>query len=326
MEELISRALKGQVSEAEAAKLRDWRSASEANESRYQEVAWLVGVAQDALLHAPAPQAPDALSLVSRASRRAWHFEARPALWARKGVRWGAGLAVAAAAAIAWLVFSPIMRHDDSFQFGAGEFVTGPSETATVVLGDGTVVRLAPDSRIRIPGVEGSREIFLTGTAYFSVVEMPDYPFRVRTQAGEAVVLGTRFELRSENEDLRLVVLEGSVAFGAAGTPVVVKAGEMSRVSRGTTSAPVKVADVGSMVPWLRRFIVFQSTPLKDAVAELEREYDIDIEVRDSSLAEETLTGWHADRDFSDVLATVCEVLQASCTVQEGTATIDKKP
>ena len=326
MDELISRSLKSQTSPEEEERLRAWRESDPANEARQADIAWLMRASDDLLEHTSAPPPPSAEGLVQRAAPRWGRGERTRGGWRRPAARWGGGLALLAAAMLAWFVLLPAVRRGPSVQFGAGEFATGPGETGTLVLGDGSVVRLAPNSRLSVPGVRGSRELFLSGTAYFSVVRMPDAPFRVRTDAGDAVVLGTRFELRTREDDLRLVVLEGAVSLGARGEPVVVRAGEMSRVSQGTASPAVKVADVGAMVSWLRRFIVFQDTPLREAAVELEHEYGVRIEVTDSALAQQTLTGWYADKELDDVLTLVCGVLQARCTVQDSVVTIDRGP
>jgi transmembrane sensor len=164
--------------------------------------------------------------------------------------------------------------------------------------------------------------VMLNGQAYFAVAPMPGQPFRVRTRAGEAVALGTRFEVRVVDAELRLIVLEGRVALDAGGRQVEVGAGEMSMVTDGTTTAPVKVENLEPLVAWLKQFIVFQNTPLFEAARELERAYGVRVVVTDSVLGRETITGWYADRTLEDVLMIVCGVLQARCTIGDGTAVI----
>jgi transmembrane sensor len=118
------------------------------------------------------------------------------------------------------------------------------------------------------------------------------------------------------------VVLEGRVALGSGGKQVEVRAGEVSRISRGTTTAPVRVGNVEPLVPWLDRFIVFQATPLGEVARELEATYDVKVEVTDSALAQQTVTGWYADKTFPEVFSIVCEVLQAECSIRDGVARV----
>jgi transmembrane sensor len=321
MDELIFRSLKGRTTPAEESSIRAWRSASAENEAYYQQLALLLEEAEAVLSAEAVPPAPPLSALIrgEDAPRQAKPLR----IPVRGRWLWGGVVGAAAAAVLVLLILHvPQRAAPSSFSLQAGEFVTGASETATAVLSDGTVVRLAPGSRLRIPGAAGTREVVLDGQAYFAVTELPGHPFRVRTRAGGARVLGTRFEVRVLNDELRLIVLEGRVALDAGGGEVEVGAGEMSLVTGGTTTAPIKVDNLEPLMGWLQRFIVFQATPLHEAARELEREYGVPVVVTDSLLARETITGWYADRAFEEVLMIVCAVMRARCSIKNGTAII----
>jgi transmembrane sensor len=322
MDELISRSIEGRTAEPDEARLLAWRRASRESEAHYQEVRRLLRAVESAMAAEPVPPPPSVQSVVARARRRR---EAGPrGRVERSRWVWGIG-SLGAAVAAAILVMFLSRSTEPEFNYGKGEFVTGAAETATLVLADGTLVRLAPHSRLQIPGVRGSREVFLDGQAFFAVAKMPGYPFRVRTKAGEARVLGTRFEIRTDDEDLRVVVLEGRVALETGSEQVEVGVGEMGLISDGSTSAPVKVDDVRPLIPWLERFLVFQSTPLREVAVELEREYGTRVEVTDSALAELTVTGWYADKSLEEVIAIVCGAVRAECSIQDGVARIERR-
>jgi ferric-dicitrate binding protein FerR (iron transport regulator) len=318
---LISRSLKGRTSATEEEALRAWRRQSADNEAYYRQLTLLLEEAEAALFPGVAVPAPPLAALTRTPSAAAPSDSDR---FSGRG-RWRRGGVIAVAAAAAMVVLFLHVAPDSAapgFSLQAGEFVTGPTETATAVLSDGTVVRLAPGSRLRIPDGAGGREVVLDGRAYFAVTEMAGHPFRVRTAAGEALVLGTRFEVRVLNDELRLIVLEGLVALDAGGHQVEVGAGEMSVATDGSTTTPVKVEDMEPLVGWLKRFLVFQGTPLHEAARALEREYGVPVVVTDSVLAQETVTGWYADRAFDEVLSIVCGVMQARCSMEDGTAVI----
>src|SRR5687768_17470922 len=61
-----------------------------------------------------------------------------------------AGAGLLTAAAIGFFVLRPDLPTSGETAFGTGELVTGSSESTTVRLGDGSVVRLGPDSRLRV--------------------------------------------------------------------------------------------------------------------------------------------------------------------------------
>jgi transmembrane sensor len=321
IDELICHSIEGRASDGDLERILAWRRASRQNEAHYQEVCQLLRLVESAMTAGPVPSPPSVQSVLARSQREAGFWRS----WqGRKSWIWGLGSAAAVAAAVTLLVLLTPSRSSE-FTFGKGMFVTGASETATVVLADGTVVRLGPHSRLQIPGVRGSREVILDGQAFFAVAEMRGYTFRVRTNAGEARVLGTQFEIRTDDEDLRLVVLEGRVSLETETEQIEVGVGEMGLISGGSPSGRVKVDDVRPLLPWLERFLVFQSTPVREVAAVLEREYGTRVEVTDSALAKLTVTGWFADKSFEEVIAVVCGAVRAECSVHDGVARIEPR-
>lgn len=324
MDELILVSLKGEATLAEERELLRWRRESDENERYYQEFVrtWKLAEGGDELLFPrPAPAAADLIRIADEEGEATSSTSRR----ARNLVH-GWGMRVAAAAAMVLIgFFAADFRTDEpplDLGYGADEFVTGAGETATVSLRDGTVVRLAPESRLRLTGDMREREVHLAGRAYFAVAKREGKPFRVRSAAGEVTVLGTRFDLQTEREDLRLVVVEGRVAVAARGHETEVGAGEMSRVVEGTLLPVSQVPDVHTQIDWLGRFLAFQATPLADVAREIELQYGVRVEITDPELAERTITTWLSDRSLEDVLRIVCAVALAECSADDGVVTI----
>ena len=65
---------------------------------------------------------------------------------------------------------------------------------------------------------------------------------------------------------------------------------------------------------WLGNFLTFQTTPLRDAVREIERAYGVRVVLGDSALAGATITATFTDRPVADVVDVVCVVLGATCS------------
>jgi len=320
VDELIFRSFKGLVTPSEEQALAAWRAASPDHERRYRELAALAEFTAEAESSEhirPAPTTTDLIRAVLP-----------PAAAGVGGRRHRFRLAVAAAiglAAGALLVAGILSRSRDSWSgFVPEQVVTGSTETTTVTFPDGTIVRLAPNSRLRpTPGM--SRDVTLEGRAFFDVAKA-DRRFRVRTVAGDAVVLGTRFEVRATHRSAQVVVIEGRVALGEGAERVEVAAGEMSRLVRGTASRPEKVVDAYRLVNWIGRFLVFRDTPVPEVLREIERQYGATIALGDSSLIGQTITGWYADKSFGEVIEIVCSVLDRTCIINESNATIGTAP
>lgn len=164
----------------------------------------------------------------------------------------------------------------------------------------------------------------LIGRGYFAVARSPNRPFRVHTNAGDAIVLGTRFELSTANDELRLIVVEGHVALEAGNARVDVRGGEASRIVQGTISA-AELVDAEGMIEWLGHFLVFQATPMPAVARDLERVYGIRVLIADSAIAKQTITGWYSDRTFNEVFDTICRVLDARCSIDVAVATISAR-
>lgn len=208
-----------------------------------------------------------------------------------------------------------------SLSFGVNEYHTGAGERSTVRLADGSIVRLAPESRLRFTGSKTAREVELEGRAFFAVAKDPRFPFIVRTRAGDAHVLGTRFDVRVSNGDLRVLVVDGRVEVKVQDQVVELGGGQMTVASDGEEPAVVDV-DVHSMLDWMGQSLVFQDTPLDQAVAEIQSLYGAEIHLRDQDLSTRTITAWFVDEPFDEVMAIICRAVQVKCLIGENSAEI----
>jgi len=311
---LLARFLKGEATPEEEQTVLQWRHASYQNEVEYQELALLVQWTARIPELIEVPARPLAAELLRRRGpcvapivRRRFAREAR----------WLAAAAAASVLVGAYLYGSRAAPPAMS-PFGVREVVTAASETSTLELRDGTVIRLARSSRLRVDDGRGRREVVLEGHAFFAVAKQDGAPFAIRTQAGEITVLGTRLDVEARGRDMRLVVVEGHVALSTGNDRTELSAGEMSRVTDGRPSPVVQVPDIGALVQWTGDFLAFQSTPLRDAAREIERVYGIRVEIPDRALAQRVITAWFRDRSLSEVMDVVCLAVAARCTIEAG--------
>ena len=324
MDELICRVLNRSASENEEARLLAWRQMSSENERYYRETVWLLeeSRAADGSIEIDPPPLIEDL-LVPNSFRSAVDH------WSRRSRRSGLlkGLAAAAAAVLIVVLTGRGASYstiETQSAFGTGEIVTGKSESSTVRLGDGTVVRLAPESRLRLIGETGRREVWLEGRAYFAVARDESRPFRLRTHAGDAMVLGTRFDIAANEEDLRVIVVEGSVRLGRQGETVDIEASQMGRVGPSLSPVREEIDDeyIRRELRWVGNFIAFENTPLDRAARELSAHYGVPVEVLDSTLARETVWGIFAEESLEEVVAVICRAITAHCTVGPSRVTI----
>jgi transmembrane sensor len=319
MDELIDRARRGEATSEEMARLDVWRRASPENDRSYRDVVRLLDAGHALGTVAPVGAWPTAAEIVARAGAQ------RRVAGRGLVLRW-APWAIAAAAAVVAAVALRESRAPSGapeLSWGAAEVVTGATELATVQLGEGSVVRLAPSSRLRvIAGRE--RAVSLEGRAFFAVQRIPGRPLRIQTRAGEAHVLGTRFELVSDAESMRVRVVEGRVALSTSANRIEVGAGQESGVRNGAVAQLTSVPTTIPVASWTGTFLAFQATPLVEVGREIERVYKTTVAISDSSLARETITATFTDRPLAEVVNVVCSVLNARCTVAEGRVRIER--
>ncbi len=230
---------------------------------------------------------------------------------------WATVAACAAAALLIWNARAPAPSGTGGGSLASQEFITAPGETAMVRLGDGSVIRLGPGSRVR--NVDGSaRAVVLEGEAFFSIASNPAQPFRVTTAAGTARVLGTRFHLVAQLDELRLVVVEGTVALGTATEEVQVGAGQAASIIEGRPGPVTEAPPIEEAAAWLEGFVIFQDTPLALALREVEQRYGAEVAVEDAVLLERTLTMWFTSKSLDEVMTVICNVIDAQCSIGDG--------
>jgi len=320
---LLIQTLRGESTPVEAAIVAAWRRESPVHEQQYRELARVLHLTSLLAGQLDAGPPPPAASLIGKARttspatalprRRAL---ARPTVWA------GAVAAVAALALIVLRLRAPAVERTE---LGHEEFFADSSGSSMVSLRDGTVIRLAAGSRLRLLRPADGREVVLQGRAYFAVARNPGQPFRIRSAAGDVTVLGTRFDLEVLQDDLRVVVVEGVVRLSARGGETTVRSGQTGQVVGGALLPVVAAPDLVDRVQWVGQFLAFQDTPLSQVAVEIQRLYGIPVQLADSMLNGRTVTAWFSGWSPDDVLRVVCMVVEARCTIEEGVVVVRPK-
>jgi transmembrane sensor len=314
---VLFRTLAGRTTQAEQKAVDAWRRAFPEHEARYQELRKLLALAAhaDEGRETAPPPGFNAEEIVRRARllrverERAWRLTAA----------WTASVAaMLMLAVLLWRLREPGPQPRSGYLHA---IVTGPTDMVTVSLADGSVVRLAPRSRLQTDD-DDVHQLTLDGHAYFAVAKQKSGPLLIRTPAGNVQVVGTRFDLEASSDQLRLVVVEGRVLLSAHGAVSAVSAGELGRVREGVPAPVVELPRTLPRLDWLGNFLAFESTPVREAANDIAREFGVRVVIADSALGERTVTGWFAGSTLKDVLDVVCVVANAQCTESSGVVTM----
>lgn len=197
-----------------------------------------------------------------------------------------AALVVVAAALFAWSTYMP-----DAYSTTIGA-------TAAVPLADGSKVTLNTDSRIRVEVTDAQRRVKLDqGEAFFDVAKDPSRPFTVQAGNKRITVLGTKFSVRREKDDVQVVVTEGTVRVAQdgddSGAPEAkLTAGTVARAKDGNVVISKRtVTETEELLSWRVGYVVFHETPLGHAAAEFNRYNKRQIIVADPAVNEVTISG-----------------------------------
>ena len=325
MDDIIIRVLNGQAEPIEELRVDNWRAESSENEQHFREVSAIwewsgmgTSVPDSESIPTP-PPLEDILRRGEALERKDVRLRFARGLW-RKEIRpWAAAAVIAAVSLGVW-----IGRVGPNTEALVGtEYAAVGTEATTVALADGSFVRLAPGSRVRFAERAGLREAWMDGRGFFAVESDAERPFLVHTDLGEARVLGTRFEVASEDSELTVLVVEGRVAVTATdGSAAEVARGQVARLGANGDFSVETVENVYDLLNWPGGVLVFQSTPLPRVVEEVSAHFGVTIEMDDPALASRTVTAWFVDETLDEVVESLCLLVQAECETDVDGVTI----
>lgn len=143
-------------------------------------------------------------------------------------------------------------------------------------LADGTTVWLNAESSITYPtSFPGStREVTMTGEVYFEVAKNPSKPFTVKTYKDEITVKGTSFNVNSYKEEsgVKTSLVEG----------LVVVNGTELRPGNAYEGGKIFTTDLSKDLAWKNGIFNFHSVKLPEAMRQIARWYDIEVQFEDN--------------------------------------------
>ncbi len=325
--DLLTRHLSGTSTPEEEERLREWLAADPAHQRLRDNLyaAW----SRSASVPAGRYDLDAAWGRVSKrlAAAGATSADARPR--ARRGAagRWlasrrAAGRAAAllllvAGAGALWRAYRGAPPDGSTASL---EITVPNGQEAVVRLPDGSRVVLAPESTLRYPRTFGdhSRELQLEGMGYFEVAHDADRPFLVHAGTGVARVLGTRFVVRAYPDAPRVevAVTQGAVSLRSSSAPanraLAITPGQVGRLDGDGVARLESRGAAELYLGWMSGQPLVLDLPLTEALAEIERWYDVDLAVGDTVLASRRITTPINRSSLTETLAVVALALDAT--------------
>ena len=224
-------------------------------------------------------------------------------------------LSVAVAAAVVAIVVVTNIWRDGSLQAGneTNEIATRKGSRSNIRLTDGTRVWLNADSKLSYAASFSgkTREVVLTGEAYFDVAHDSTRPFIIHAGKANIRVLGTTFNVRNYPQEtaLEATLMRGKIEVSFNDRPTekiilkplekIVIAKEASNSIASTSADKIVLttatyAGKDSMIAetaWMSDKMVFVNQPLEKIAQELERNFGITITFKTQAVKAYRYTG-----------------------------------
>lgn len=192
--------------------------------------------------------------------------------------------------------------------FNGTEIIVCRGERSTVLLPDGSMIKLNSDSRLKLASDfrSGNRTIDLQGEAFFKVAHDSRHPFTVKTGGLNVQVLGTVFNVSNYPGDSLITTFlqSGKVKISTEFSDnVILNPKEAYSYNRVThESSKTKMQDL-RMTDWTKGILTIDGEKIGELAKKLERRFDVNIAFGDKEVADHVYTGSIKDEDINTVLA-----------------------
>ena len=214
--------------------------------------------------------------------------------WWRRALRATERVAAILLAPVVAVAAFLAFRQPEKVQWSEAYTLSG--QTRIVTLPDGSVIRLAPESRIMYPSAfnKDLRQVFLVGEAYADITHMDDCPFEIHSEDITVTVFGTEFNFSSypSDSECELALVDGSVEMKidakGANHDIQMKTGDMVRYTRSTGSVEKQRFSTDTFLSNARKGgLQFSNRKMEDIARCLERRFGVNIIIEDEEIAQE---------------------------------------
>jgi len=155
-----------------------------------------------------------------------------------------------------------------------------------------------------------------SGEAFFKVTK--GRRFDVITEMGKVTVLGTQFNIKNRAEYFEIACVEGLVTFVHNQTSYMIPGGSMLKIKNGEKEFTTSKVSAPS---WIKDVSSFKSTPLKEVLAEFQRQYDVTFVTKniDQNII---FTGGFVHNNVEDGLKSITLPLDLSYSIDTNSGTI----
>ncbi len=242
-----------------------------------------------------------------------------------------------AAATVACLVavggLSILITGKTSFQHMASAptiITTNEGEKSQILLSDSTRIYLNSGSTLQYNGLYniGSRDVKLTGEAFFIVHTNPEKPFVVQIDKMSITATGTRFNVLSYgNEDrVETTLEEGTIQVSIKGKePISVKPDQQVVYFRHSEKVLLREVATDTYTSWKENKLRFDDTPFEEVLRRISRKYNVNFQIVGTDLLDLKYTATFIDESIEEVMNLLKTVSPITYKIRYRTSVNDKQ-
>ena len=221
---------------------------------------------------------------------------------------WKLAGAIALIGLLSWISYIQFFNHGEVL------ISTNYGEQREHLLPDGSTVILNANSQLSYDA-QNPRKVRLEGEAFFEVKKMPDTntQFQVLTQDLRVMVLGTSFNVNARNDQTKVFLEEGKVDLEVDDpkTGVIqMNPGDLITYSKKQKKLKEDRTNASALEnsSWKAGSLIFNNTPLQEALYEIEDIYGIQFVIQSEKVKGEVISGGVPIKDLEVSLQTLREV------------------
>jgi transmembrane sensor len=199
-----------------------------------------------------------------------------------------------------------------------------------ITLADGSKVWLNAGSELRYPKTFNgkSREIYLSGEAYFDIQHDDSKPFLIHTGKVLTTVLGTAFNIKEDKNThtIEVTVTRGKVSVADEGKLLgILTPNRQLSINLLNRIPTEKIVDAKAVIAWQDADILFDDITFADAAIQLQQHFHVKIAFSNARLKNCRFSGSTLDGDnLEKILKVICAFNHATWqTKPDGSILID---
>lgn len=314
---LLGRYLSGEASPEEAIQLEEWIAADSANKQQFEQLSkvWSTISSAEACI------IPDKETFFNQLRERLPQpHTAKTISLKLTWLKIAASIILIAGAVMLFTVLRKNVHPETA--------VTVNRQTQQSILNDtlpdGTLAVISNNSLLQYPNEFNTtaRSVTLRGEAWFNVTPNPAQPFIITAGPLQIKVIGTSFNVRTNNEVIEVAVKTGVVRMFNNIDSISVTAGQKGTYQINTRRFVIKEKFSPNEVAYATKYFNFENATLKEIASQLQKAYGIKIIITNKKLENCTLSSSFDNKPIEYIFEVLAMTLNIQYRIEQKTVYI----